>query len=49
MQTPIAKQWIELGDSCGTKGGKIVGPKGIETPEKDQQSQLTLTLGALRD
>jgi hypothetical protein len=32
MQTPTAKQWNELGDSYGRIGGRIVDPKGIETP-----------------
>jgi hypothetical protein len=43
-----AKQWMELGDSYGRLGGRIVGPKGIGTPQEDQQSQLTCTLGAQR-
>ena len=36
-----ARQGIELGDSYGRKGGRIAGPKGIGTPQEDQQSQLT--------
>jgi hypothetical protein len=28
MQTPIAKQWMELGDSYGIRGGWIAGHKG---------------------
>jgi hypothetical protein len=48
MQTPTVKQWIELGDSHGRIGGRIVAPRGIETPQKDQWSKLTWTLGALR-
>jgi hypothetical protein len=35
------KHWMELGDSYGRIGGKIVAPRGIETPQEDQQSQLT--------
>jgi hypothetical protein len=43
------KQLMELEDSYRSVGGKTVGLKGIETPQKDQQSQLTWTLGVLRD
>jgi hypothetical protein len=46
--TPTAKEWMELGDSYGRIGGRIATPTGILTPQEDQQSQLTLTLGALR-
>jgi hypothetical protein len=49
MQTPTAKQWMELGDSYGRIGGRIASPKEIGTPQKDQQSQLTWTLRVLRD
>jgi hypothetical protein len=28
IQTPTAKEWIELGDSYGRIGGRIAGPKG---------------------
>lgn len=28
MQTPIAKQWMELGDSYGRIGGRIAVPEG---------------------
>jgi hypothetical protein len=28
MQIPTAKQWMELGDSYGRLGGRIVGPEG---------------------
>jgi hypothetical protein len=28
IQTPTAKQWMELGDSYGLVGGRIAGPKG---------------------
>ena len=45
---PIAKQWMELGDSYGRVGRRIAAPKGMETPQEDQQSQLTWILGALR-
>jgi hypothetical protein len=48
MQTPTAKQWMELGDSYGRKGGRIAALKGIGTPQEDQQSQLTRTLEVLR-
>ena len=40
---------MELGDTYGKTEGKIAGPKGIGTPQEDQQSQLTWTSGALRD
>jgi hypothetical protein len=49
MQTHTAKQWKELGDFYGRIGLRIAAPTGIETPQEDQQSQLTWTLGALRD
>jgi hypothetical protein len=48
MQTPTDKQWMELGDCYGRIGGRIVAPKGIGTPQEDQQNQITWTLGALR-
>jgi hypothetical protein len=38
MQTPTAKQWMELGDSSGRIGGRIVDLKGMGTPQEDQQS-----------
>ena len=44
MQTPTAKQWMELGNFYGRIGGRIAAPKGIGTPQEDQQSQLTLWL-----
>jgi hypothetical protein len=40
---------MELGDSYGRTVERIVAPKGIRTWQVDQQSQLTWTLGALRD
>jgi len=41
---------MEPGDWYGRIGGRrIVDPKGIGTLQEDQQSQLTWTLGALRD
>jgi hypothetical protein len=49
MQTPTAKEQMELGDSHGTIGGRIVGLEGIGTPQENQQRQLIWTLGALRD
>ena len=48
MQKHTAKHWMELKDSYGSVGG-IIAPNGIETPQEDQQSQLILPLGALRD
>lgn len=48
METPTAKQWIELGDSYGRVGGKIVSPEEEGTPQESQQSQLTQIIGALR-
>jgi hypothetical protein len=38
---------MELGDSYGRIGRRIATLKGIGTPQEDQQSQLTWTLGAL--
>jgi hypothetical protein len=49
MQTPTAKQWMELGDSYGRIWGRIEAPKGIGTTQEDQQSQLIWTHGVLRD
>jgi hypothetical protein len=40
---------MELGDTYGRIGRRTVGLKEIGTPLEDQQSQLTWTLGALRD
>jgi hypothetical protein len=40
---------MELEDSYGRIGGRIATPKGIGTPQEDQQNQLTWTLGAFRD
>jgi hypothetical protein len=37
MQTPTAKQWMELGDSYG-RAGLRAAPKRIGTPQEDQQS-----------
>jgi hypothetical protein len=48
IQTPTAKQWMELGDSYGWTGGRTAGLKGVGTPQEEQQSQLTWILGALR-
>jgi hypothetical protein len=40
---------MELEDSNGRIGGRIVGPEGDSgTPQEDQQSQLTWILGALK-
>jgi hypothetical protein len=47
MKTPTAKQWMELGETYGKIGGRIAAPKGIGSPQEDQQSQLTWTLGDL--
>ena len=41
-----SKQWMELGESYGRTGGRIVASKGIGNLQEDQQSQLTQTLGA---
>ena len=49
MQTPTAKQWMEIVDSYGRIGRRIEAQKGIETPQEDQQCQLTWTIGALRE
>jgi hypothetical protein len=38
MRRPIAKQWLELGDSYGRIRGKNFDPKGIGTPEEDGQT-----------
>jgi hypothetical protein len=40
---------MELGNSYGRVEESIEGLKGIGMPQEDQQSQLTRTLGALRD
>jgi hypothetical protein len=37
MQRPTVKQWMELGDSYGRIGGRIVGP------ERDRNSTGRLT------
>jgi hypothetical protein len=44
-----AKQSMELGHSNGKVVGRIAAVEGMRTPQEDQQSQLTWTLGALRD
>jgi hypothetical protein len=44
-QTPTGKLWMELGDSYGRIGNRIVGPKGKETSQDDQHSQLTWPVG----
>jgi hypothetical protein len=49
MQTTTAKHWMEFGNTYGRTGGRIKVPMGIGTPQEDQQSQLTWTLGVLRD
>jgi hypothetical protein len=38
---------MKLGDSYERTGGSITAPKGIGTPQEDQQSELTWILGAL--
>jgi hypothetical protein len=40
---------MELGDSYGRIGGRIVATKEIGTPHEGQQNQLTWILGALKD
>jgi len=47
MQRPIAKQWMELGESYKRIGERIVVLKRIGAPQEDQQSQLTWILEAL--
>jgi hypothetical protein len=32
MKTSIAKKWIQLGDSWGRIGGRILGPEGNRNP-----------------
>ena len=48
-----AKHWMERRDSYGRSGGgvgvELRALKQIGTPWENQQSQLTWTLGALRD
>jgi hypothetical protein len=39
---------MELGNSYGRVGGRVASPKEIETPQEDQQSQLTWILGAFK-
>jgi hypothetical protein len=48
MQIPTAKQWMELGDSYGRIGERIMAQKRIGTPHEDQDSELTWRL-LLRD
>ena len=45
MQTPTANKWMELRDSYGRARERITAPKGIGTPQEDQQSRLTWTQG----
>jgi len=40
---------MELRDSYGRAGSRIMSLKKIETPQEDLQSQLTGTLGTFRD
>jgi hypothetical protein len=49
IQIPTAKQWMELRDTKRRTRGRIADPKGIGTPQEDQQNQLTWTPGTLRD
>jgi hypothetical protein len=48
MYRSTTKYWKELEKSSRRVGERIVGPKGIGTPQEDQNSQLTWTLGTLR-
>jgi hypothetical protein len=48
MQTPTARQWMELENTYERIGGRILVLKGIGTPWEDQQSQLTGNLGVLK-
>ena len=43
-----SQKWMEFGDSYGRIGGRISAPKGIGTPQEDQHSQLTWTIGTIR-
>jgi hypothetical protein len=38
MQTPTAKQWVELGDSYERVGGRTEALREIGTPQGDQRS-----------
>jgi hypothetical protein len=49
MQTFTATKWMELGTLMEEQEEGMQSPKGIGIPQDDQQSQLTWTLGALRD
>jgi hypothetical protein len=40
---------MELGDSYRKIGGRIEGSEEIETPQLDQQRQITWSLGALQN
>ena len=45
MQTPIAKQWMELGDTYGRTVRRIMDPKEIGAPQEDHQVNLPGPLG----
>jgi hypothetical protein len=45
MQTPTAKQWMELGDSYGRIGGRFASPKGIELYRKTNRVTYPGPLG----
>jgi hypothetical protein len=40
MQTPTAKQCMELGEFCARIEGRITGAKEIETLQEDEQSTI---------
>ena len=46
-QTPTAKQWMELGNSCGRIGGRIEGPKGNRNSTGRPTESTNLALGLL--
>jgi hypothetical protein len=43
MQIPTANLWKEVRNTYGRAGEGLKAPKGIRTPQKDQQSQLIWT------
>jgi hypothetical protein len=47
METPTAKQWMELGDSYGRTGGRIASPKGDRNSTGRPRAAITWTLGTL--
>jgi hypothetical protein len=45
MQITTTKHWVELRDYYQRAGEGFKAMKGIGTPQENQQSQLTYTLG----